>query len=131
MSPPRSPCGPRSILFVLADPIARADVPALCDRLRIALEASDAVLVTCDVSALRKPDAATIDALARLQLTARRLGRQLQLRQASRELVALLAFMGLAGVVQLSAASRLRAETEEREEPRRVEERVERDDPAV
>jgi ABC-type transporter Mla MlaB component len=119
------------MIFVLGDPIARADVPALCKRMQIALEASDALFVICDVSALTKPDVVAIDALARLQLTARRLGRQLQLRHASTELLALLAFMGLSGVLQLSAVSRLRAETEEREQAVGVEERVQSDDPAV
>jgi anti-anti-sigma regulatory factor len=99
--------------------------------MRIALEASNAVFVICDASALTKPDAVTIDALARLQLTARRLGHQLQLWHASPELVALLGFTGLSSVVPLSAVSRLRAETEEREEALGVEERVQRDDPAV
>jgi anti-anti-sigma regulatory factor len=131
LSAPRSPRDSRSILFVLGDPIARTDVPALCERLRIALEASDAAFVICDVCSLTSPDAVTIDALARLQLTARRLGCQLQLRHASPQLVALIAFMGLSGVVQLSAASRLRAETEERKERIGVEERVQRHDPAV
>jgi STAS domain len=131
LSVPKSPRDPRPILFVLGEPIARADVRALCDRLRIALEASDAVFVICDVSRLTTPDAVTIDVLARLQLTAHRLGRRLELRQASPELLALLAFMGLGGVVQLSVVSRLRAETEEREEGRRVEERVQGDDLAV
>jgi ABC-type transporter Mla MlaB component len=116
---------------VLGGPIARAEVPALCERMQIALEASNAVFVVCDVSALLKPDAVKIDALARLQLTARRLGRQLHLRHASTELLALLAFMGLSGVVQLSAVSRLRTETEEREQALGVEERVQSDYPAV
>jgi ABC-type transporter Mla MlaB component len=118
----------RPLFFVLGDPVVRADVPALCERLRLALEASDAVCVICDVRALTRPDAVAIDAVARLQLTARRLGRRLQLRHASAELQALLAFVGLSGVVQLSGMSRLRAEAEEREQRVGVEERVERDD---
>ena len=46
-------------------------------------------------AALDRPDAVTIDALARLQLTARRLGCRLRLRHASPELRELVAFMGL------------------------------------
>ena len=48
------------------------------------------------------PDAVTVDALARLQLAARRLSCRLLLRNASPELVELVAFMGLADVLQES-----------------------------
>src|SRR5882762_7878198 len=72
LSAPSPPREPSSIIFALSAPIDRADVPALCTRLRAALEASDALFVVCDVGELTKPDAVTIDALARLQLTARR-----------------------------------------------------------
>ena len=52
----------------------------------------------CDVD----PDAVTVDALARLQLAARRLSCRLLLRNASPELLELVAFMGLADVLQKS-----------------------------
>lgn len=74
------------------------DVPRLCERLRILLEASDADVIACDVSAL-PADAATVDALARLQLTARRCGGRIRLHRASHELLQLLSFVGLADVV--------------------------------
>ena len=48
------------------------------------------------------PDAVTVDALARLQLAARRLCCRLLLRNASPELLELVAFMGLADVLQES-----------------------------
>ena len=51
---------------------------------------------SCDVGGPRLPDAATVDALARLQLAARRLGLEIRLRHASSELQELLAFVGLA-----------------------------------
>ena len=47
------------------------------------------------------PDIATIDTLARLQLTARRLGLELRLRDASTELQDLLAFAGLHDVLRI------------------------------
>ena len=68
--------------------------------------------INCDVGALA-PDALSIDALARLQLTAKRNGVHLQLTGASPELAALLAFAGLAGVLGLEA-SRKAKEGEER-----------------
>jgi ABC-type transporter Mla MlaB component len=51
-----------------------------------------------DVKGL-KADAATVDALARLQLAARRQGRSITLLGASEELRALIAFMGLQEVL--------------------------------
>ena len=46
-----------------------------------------------------EPDAVTVDALARLQLAARRHGFLVRLRHASAELLELVAFMGLADVL--------------------------------
>jgi ABC-type transporter Mla MlaB component len=57
-----------------------------------------AKVVFCDVRDA-DPDAATVDALARLQLTARRQGCEVRLRRASDELRELLGFMGLAEVL--------------------------------
>ena len=54
--------------------------------------------IVCDVGALA-PDAAAVDALARLQLAARRHGCVVRLRAASSELLGLLAFMGLENVL--------------------------------
>lgn len=51
------------------------------------------------MSGLTHPDAAAVDALARLQLTAGRLGRRLVLRDASTELAQLLDIVGLSGVL--------------------------------
>jgi ABC-type transporter Mla MlaB component len=52
----------------------------------------------CDVRGV-EPDAATVDALARLQLGARRAGCQVRLRNASDELLELVSFMGLSDVL--------------------------------
>ena len=56
--------------------------------------------IVCDVGSL-PPDATAIDTLARLQLTARRLGLELRLRHASCELQDLLAFAGLDDVLRI------------------------------
>ena len=50
--------------------------------------------LVCDVHGV-EPDAVTADALARLQLAAGRRGCQVRLRDASSELLELVAFMGL------------------------------------
>jgi ABC-type transporter Mla MlaB component len=60
--------------------------------------ASASRIVECDVAGL-PPDAVTVDALARVQLAARRNGRQVRLRNASDELLALLELAGLREVV--------------------------------
>jgi hypothetical protein len=109
---------------VIAGPIARADVPGLCRRVGVLLQGSDADVAICDVRACVNPDAVTVDALARLQLTARRLGRRIRLCHASCELRELLALVGLCDVVPLGAELRPEPwrQAEEREQARGVKE---------
>ena len=118
-------------MLVIGAPIADGDVARLCGRLTALARGSDAEIVVCDVRELAA-DARSIDALARLQLTARRLGRRIRLHRASRELDALLSFCGLADVVggaaRLDLFGRCLRQPEERKQPRGVEERVDRDD---
>jgi hypothetical protein len=70
------------------------------------------------------PDAHAVDALARLQLDARRRGEQACVRGASSELKELLAFCGLSFVLGVEEASGVERERqpEEREDRLRVEE---------
>jgi ABC-type transporter Mla MlaB component len=105
-------------------PLAPADLPVLCTRLVERLEGRPGTLVVCDVSEL-PADAVAVDALARMQLTAQRVGCRVVLDRAPPELIGLIALFGLADVLGC------RAEAEQREEPIRVEERVERRDPPV
>ena len=56
-------------------------------------------IVICDVGGL-EADAVSVDALARLQLAAGRRGCRVLLRHASRELLALVTFMGLRDVLR-------------------------------
>ena len=104
--------------------IGRADVAGLCDRARPLLETADDEVVVCDVGAIVEPDASAIDALARMQLSARRLGRRICLSHASHELQELIALMGLRDVVPLDPglAFQVRREPEERKEALGVEE---------
>ena len=81
--------------------IARTDVPGLCARAAALIEGSGAELLVCDVADVSDPDCATVDALARIQLTARRLGSELRLRGASDDLHEVLAVAGLCEVVGL------------------------------
>ena len=89
---------PQTIAFAVRGPIARADLPGLCERICGLLERSGADVAVCDVRGV-DPDAVTVDALARLQLAARRHGCQVRLRHASNELRELLAFMGLRDIL--------------------------------
>jgi ABC-type transporter Mla MlaB component len=83
-----------TVAFTVRGPIARTDLPGLCERVCALLERSEAHVALCDVSGV-DPDCVTADALARLQLAARRHGCRVRLRHASSELLELLAFMGL------------------------------------
>lgn len=87
--------GPGGTVLIMIGPVTRDAIPALCERARMLLEGCDAGPVACDVGALAEPSAVTIDALARLQLTAGRLGYRVELRQACEELVELLVLTGL------------------------------------
>ena len=90
---------PQSITFAIRGPIARDDLQGLCDRVCALLAAAGGAAVAfCDVRGVA-PDAVTADALARLQLAAKRRGCQVRLRGASPELRDLLAFMGLCDVL--------------------------------
>jgi ABC-type transporter Mla MlaB component len=86
------------LAFAIAGPIARADLPGLCERVCGLLRSSPADVALCDVSGV-EPDAVTVDALARLQLAARRHGCRVRLRHASSELLELVALMGLTDVL--------------------------------
>jgi ABC-type transporter Mla MlaB component len=89
---------PAQLAFSIRGPIARADLPGLCDRVCRLLAESSAEVVACDVRGV-EPDAVTVEALARLQLAARRRGCRVGLRHASADLRALVDFMGLTDVL--------------------------------
>jgi hypothetical protein len=86
--------------------------------------------VVCDVDALA-PDAAAVDALARLQLSARRLGLDVGLGNASDELLELIALVGLCDVLPVCPASRIEpgGQAEEGEQSLGVEEEADPADP--
>ena len=130
VNPPPAP--PEMTIELVAGPMTGAAIAGLCARVRVMLEGSGADLVIWDLSSLGDPDAGTIDALARMQLTARRLGRRVQLRHACADLEDLVAFTGLGDVLPLYGALRLEAgrQPEEGEEPRGVEEEADPDDPS-
>jgi ABC-type transporter Mla MlaB component len=90
--------GSTTLFFRIQGPIRPDDLPGLCSRVCALLQESSPSVAICDVSAI-DPDAVTVDALARLQLAARRQGCRVWLRDASPALLELVAFMGLTDVL--------------------------------
>ena len=86
------------LVFSVVGPIERDDLPGLCARVGMLLGGSRAAVAYCEVGTVA-PDATTVDALARLQLAARRFGCRVHLRDASAELRQLVDFMGLSDVL--------------------------------
>lgn len=121
-----------------------ADPAALCARLATLL--AGCRVVVCDAALLAGPDAATLDTLARLRLTAYRLGGDIRVVGARPWLRDLVAYTGLAGVLPVDVpppsadrapsadrggpAVQVVREAEQRKQPTGVQERVERGDPA-
>ena len=128
--------GPGGTVLVMIGPVTREGIPALCERARRLLEGCDAGPVACDVGAIADPDAITIDALARLQLTARRLGYRVELRGTCEELEDLLRLTGLLEVLTgggtvVASAVEAWGEPELREQALGVEEEADPVDPTV
>jgi ABC-type transporter Mla MlaB component len=92
--------------IVVAGPLRPADVPRLCEHIqRLPPPDLGEEPVVCDVAELAPADLCAVDALARMTLTARRLGRGLTLRDAPSELRDLLALAGLADVMPCAGES--------------------------
>jgi ABC-type transporter Mla MlaB component len=86
------PTGARSVVVrILATRDARL---VLCAQVRRLLSRGDIDVVTCDCSDA-VADLEAVDALARLQLTARRLGGRIRLRAAPADLAELIDFVGV------------------------------------
>ncbi|HEY7280365.1 MAG TPA: STAS domain-containing protein [Actinomycetota bacterium] len=89
------------MLMSIAGPIAPDGIVPLCDRVRSVLRTRPHARVICDVGAIDDPDAVTVEALARMQLTALQLGGEIVLRDPCADLARLLDLCGLADVVPL------------------------------
>jgi ABC-type transporter Mla MlaB component len=128
----RWPPGSSAIVLVLSGPILRADLARLCKRVQTLLERSNADLAFCDVEGVAAPDVVTVDALARLQLIARRLGLEIRVLHAHGALRDLLTLTGLRDVVPLCADLPVesRRQVEKGEEGGRVEEEGDPDNAA-
>ena len=90
---------PVTIEFAIWAPLGRSDLEGLCARVCRLMAESDATIAVCDVGQIGAVDAVTVDALARLQLVARRRGCEVRLRHASPILRQLVWLMGLETVL--------------------------------
>lgn len=125
------------LVFAVRGPITRADIPPLCERLRRLLCDAGTDPVTVDVGECSTADLVTVEALARLRLTARRLGRRIRLGHADADLRRLLAWTGLDGEVRdatgpepaRSAGIEPRGQPEQRKQSGGVQERDDPGDP--
>lgn len=89
---------PRAYLLVVPSPRSPGCVARLSEGVaRIVAAGVD--VVVCDVADLVRPDLLAIDAVARMQLAARRLGGSIRLLHAAPALAALLGLAGLTEVV--------------------------------
>jgi anti-anti-sigma regulatory factor len=113
-----------AIHFVVGSAVTRADIPVLCADLADLLRGRAGVVVICDVAGVARPDVVTVEALARLRVTARRHGRRLVVSGAAPGLRRLVALLGLT-----EALSEPGRQPEQWEQAGGVEEVVDRGDP--
>jgi ABC-type transporter Mla MlaB component len=121
---------PQTVVFAIEGPIALTDSARLCEEIGALLESTGAEVALCEVTDVR-PDGVSVDALARLQLAARRRGCETRLRNASSELLELLTFIGLGNVLRTDLGLEPQRETEQRKDSLGVEEERELDDATV
>jgi ABC-type transporter Mla MlaB component len=115
----------KSPTLTLTGTLDREATHRLCEEARATLQATGAGILVCDVADLGPPVLAAVDALARLQLTARRAGGRIRLRNPAPHLTELLDLVGLPFEVEMER------QTEQREPPGRVQEAVEARDPPL
>ena len=123
---------PKTIVLVV-DSLEPDDVPALIEPVGPGIVRGDTTIILCDLARLADADMATVDALARLALRARRMGCAVSLRDPSTELLELVGLAGLGEVLPCAPGSGVEmiGQSEEREEPLGVEEERDAGDPAV
>jgi hypothetical protein len=123
---PRTRGGPTTAGSTIAQPVAPAGVPLLCEVVGALMETRGADVYECHLDALgdAETDAGTLETVARVALSARRLGRQVRLVDAPPMLRDLIELAGLAEVLPCECRSGVEArrQPEQREEAGSVEE---------
>lgn len=88
----------RALALAITGPIVRADLPAISGRVCSLFARNRGSLVYCDVTGV-DADAVAVEALARLQLVAKRNACRVVLRHPAGELRALVELLGLTDVL--------------------------------
>ena len=104
MAHPSMPEQPNTIILAV-DSLDPDEVPDLIERLGPGIVRGDSTIILCDLARLADADMATVDALARLALRARRMGCAVTLRDPSTELLELVGLAGLGEVLPCAAVS--------------------------
>jgi ABC-type transporter Mla MlaB component len=94
-----------TVRIVLRRGLARAQVEEMCGRLDAMLGCPGVEAVVCDLEAIGEPDMTVVEALMRLQLTARRRGRRILLDDPPQALLDLLSVTGLLGLLNRPVAA--------------------------
>ena len=94
------PSGSGRAPVVVADALDDAGLERMCTRVRALLACPEVEVVTCDLGAADVADLRTVDALARLQLLAHRVGRRVRVQAAGPQLHGLFELTGLTEAVQ-------------------------------
>ncbi|GAA4557429.1 STAS domain-containing protein [Planotetraspora kaengkrachanensis] len=110
--------------FAIGATLTRADIPVLCADLAELVRGRVGGVVVCDVAHVVHPGVVTVEALARLRLTARRHGWRLAVAGAGPDLLELVRLLGLTDVL-----FEVGRQSEQREEACGVEEVVDGRDP--
>jgi hypothetical protein len=120
---PSMPRQPKTIVLAI-ESLRPEDVAGIVEHVSPIVTPDGTTVLLCDLARLVDADMGTIDALARLALRARRLGCEVGLRDASPELLHLLAFAGLGDVLPCEPGSGVEmvGQPKQREEPRGVQE---------
>jgi ABC-type transporter Mla MlaB component len=123
---------PKTIVLVV-DSLEPDDIPGLIDHVGPGIVRGGTTIILCDLARLADADMATVDALARLALRARRMGCVVSLRDPSTELLELVGLAGLGEVLPCDPGSGVQmiGQPEERKEPLGVEEERDAGDPAL
>jgi ABC-type transporter Mla MlaB component len=115
--------------LAVGGPVASEDLGALCERVRILVARDPSPLVEFDLAALPRADLATVEVLARLQLTAKRGGGRIRICHPPEGLGELLVLLGLDSCLAIRVE--MVGQTEQREEPGGIQEEGDPADPMV
>jgi anti-anti-sigma regulatory factor len=94
---------PSAILVTVPGSLRLADVDEFCDGVRAHLERTGAARALVDASSITKPGIAAFEALARVRLVARRLGRDCVICAPTPQLTGMLTLLGLDSVFDIDA----------------------------